>query len=170
MASARLTARRVRRSSPSLTSPKVACAHVFGDITALHSSISLSFRFTLLSQFYHFFTRTTWKQLSCLSWWLTMDLGSVRPPGLIPTRTSTRPPHPPHSAPCPYRMQDAPFPIRSATFIRRLGRKRPNGYDYPIRLAKFIRGLSEAERSAYQYFVHIADLSAWGAHRRAIGR
>src|SRR6266849_7770974 len=32
------------------------------------------------------------------------------------------------------------------------------------------RCLSEAERSAYQYFVHIADLSAWGAHRRAIGR
>src|SRR5712692_8190959 len=64
MASARLTARRVRRSSPSLTSPKVACAHVFGDITALHSSISLSFRFTLLSQFYHFFTRTMWEQVS----------------------------------------------------------------------------------------------------------
>src|SRR5438132_14079093 len=63
MASARLTARRVRRSSPSLTSPKVACAHVFGDITALHSSISLSFRFTLLSQFYHFFTRTMWEQV-----------------------------------------------------------------------------------------------------------
>src|SRR5260370_14588264 len=104
---------------------------------------------------------------------LTMGLGSVRPTGLIPTRTSTRPPHPPHSAPCPYRTEaDIPThsPIRSSTFIRRLGRKRPNGYDYPIRLAKFIRGLSEAERSAYQYFVHIADLSAWGAHRRAIGR
>src|SRR6266849_11056249 len=32
------------------------------------------------------------------------------------------------------------------------------------------RCLSEAERSAYHSFVHIADLSAWGAHRRAIGR
>jgi len=32
------------------------------------------------------------------------------------------------------------------------------------------RCLSEAERSAYHYFAHIADLSAWRAHRRAIGR
>src|SRR5260370_41353207 len=32
------------------------------------------------------------------------------------------------------------------------------------------RCLSEAGRSAYQCFVHIADLSAWGAHRRTIGR
>src|SRR5260370_15743311 len=38
---------------------------------------------------------------------LTSGLGCVRPTGLLPTRTSTRPPHPPHSAPCPYRMQDA---------------------------------------------------------------
>ncbi len=38
---------------------------------------------------------------------MTSGLGCVRPTGLIPTRTSTRPPHPPHSAPCPYRMQDA---------------------------------------------------------------
>src|SRR5229473_6311901 len=70
---------------------------------------------------------------------MTSGLGSVRPTGLIPTRTSTRPPHPPHPTPCPYRMQDAPSPIRSAPFIRRRGRKRPNGYDYPIQLAKFIR-------------------------------
>src|SRR6266851_5273433 len=64
----------------------------------------------------------TWRRVGawCLSWLLTMGLGSVRPTGLIPTRTSTRPPHPPHSAPCPYRMQDAPSPIRSATFIRGL--------------------------------------------------
>src|SRR5712692_9083650 len=99
MASARLTARRVRRSSPSLTSPKVACAHVFGDITALHSSISLSFRFTLLSQFYHFFTRTMWEQV----------------------RTSTRPPPCSTSTPCPYRTQaDLPnhSPIRLAKIIR----------------------------------------------------
>src|SRR5260370_9782788 len=38
---------------------------------------------------------------------LRRGLGCVRPTGLLPTRTSTRPPHPPHSAPCPYRMQDA---------------------------------------------------------------
>src|ERR1700680_2249513 len=30
-------------------------------------------------------------------------LGSVRPDGHTPTRTSTRPPHPPNPAPCPYR-------------------------------------------------------------------
>src|SRR6266851_1285101 len=72
---------------------------------------------------------------------MTSGLGSLRPTGLLPTRTSTRPPHPPRSAPCPYRMQDAPSPIRSATFIRRLGRKRPNGYDYPIRSSTFIRCL-----------------------------
>src|SRR6266851_9418020 len=112
MASARLTARRVRRSSPSLTSPKVACAHVFGDITALHSSISLSFRFTLLSQFYHFFTRTMWEQVRCLSSWQRDPLSSVRQDGRTPTRTSTRPPHPPHPAPCPYRTRDAHFSIR----------------------------------------------------------
>jgi hypothetical protein len=79
-----------------------------------------------------------WGPCACPSG-MTMGLGAVRPTGLIPTMTSTRPPHPPHSAPCPYRMQDALSPIRSATFIRRRGRKRPNGYDYPIRLAKFIR-------------------------------
>src|SRR5712692_8309544 len=93
MASARLTARRVRRSSPSLTSPKVACAHVFGDITALHSSISLSFRFTLLSQFYHFFTRTMWEQVRCLSWWLR---GATRshPNQDKHQAPSSTPPHP----------------------------------------------------------------------------
>src|SRR5216684_533066 len=65
---------------------------------------------------------------------------------LILTVLSTRPPHPPHCAPCPYRMQDAPSPIRSAPFIRRLGRKRPNGDDYPIRLATFIRASSTSEQ------------------------
>src|SRR6266852_4544853 len=49
-------------------------------------------------------------------------LGCVRPTGLLPTRTSTRPPHPPRSAPCPYRMQDAPSPIRSSTFMRAEGK------------------------------------------------
>src|SRR5713101_2891024 len=37
---------------------------------------------------------------------------------LTPTRTSTRPPHPLHPAPCPYRTQDAHFPIRSSNIIR----------------------------------------------------
>ncbi|SRR5216683_2759824 len=77
---------------------------------------------------------------------MTIGLGCVRPTGLIPTRTSTRPPHPPHSAPCPYRTGDAPSPMRLATFIRRLGRKRPNGDDSPIRSSKFIRkGISPAK-------------------------
>src|SRR6266851_9317721 len=61
MASASLTARFVRRSSRSLTSPKVACAHCSGDITASQFSIPLSsllLRFLLLPRFYHFFTRT----------------------------------------------------------------------------------------------------------------
>ena len=43
-------------------------------------------------------------------------------------RTSTRPPHPLHSAPCPYRTGEAvPYhsPIRSSRFIRR-GRLLPN--------------------------------------------
>src|SRR6266851_3962895 len=44
--------------------------------------------------------------------------------GRTPTRTSTRPPHPLHPAPCPYRT---------------LGRKHLNGYDYPIRSSTFIR-------------------------------
>ncbi len=71
-------------------------------------------------------------------------------------RTSTRPPHPPHCAPCPYRMQDAPSPIRSAPFIRRLGRKRPNGYAYPIRLAKSIR--------CPDYFVNVHKRSSTFLH------
>ena len=37
---------------------------------------------------------------------------------LTPTRTSTRPPHPLHPAPCPYRTQDAHFPIRLSNIIR----------------------------------------------------
>src|SRR5216684_2271746 len=50
--------------------------------------------------------------------------GSVRQDGRTPTRTSTRPPHPLHPAPCPYRT---------------LGRKHLNGYDSPIRSATFSR-------------------------------
>src|SRR5260370_679121 len=48
----------------------------------------------------------------------------VEQTGRTPTRTSTRPPHPLHSTPCPYRT---------------LGRKHLNGYDYPIRSSTFIR-------------------------------
>src|SRR5260221_7822797 len=43
-----------------------------------------------------------------------------------PTRTSTRPPHPLHPAPCPYRT---------------LGRKHLNGDDSPIRLSKIHQAL-----------------------------
>src|SRR5438132_10110487 len=46
--------------------------------------------------------------------------GSVRQDGRTPTRTSTRPPHPPHPAPCPYRTRDAHFPIRLSNLIRTL--------------------------------------------------
>src|SRR6266481_3371495 len=62
----------------------------------------------------------------------------VEQPGRTPTRTSTRPPHLPHPTPCPYRLQDPPSPIRSAPFIRTLGRKHPNGEDSPIRSSTFI--------------------------------
>src|SRR5258707_10985516 len=47
----------------------------------------------------------------------------VEQTGRTPTRTSTRPPHSRHPAPCPYRT---------------LGRKHLNGYDSPIRSSKFI--------------------------------
>src|SRR5216684_5062752 len=36
----------------------------------------------------------------------------------VATRTSTRPPPCPTSAPCPYRTGNAHYPIRSSTFIR----------------------------------------------------
>src|SRR5260221_395347 len=48
----------------------------------------------------------------------------VEQTGRTPARTSTRPPHPLHPTPCPYRT---------------LGRKHLNGYDYPIRSSTFIR-------------------------------
>ena len=46
--------------------------------------------------------------------------GSVRPDGHTPTRTSTRPPHPPNPSPCPYRRERLPphFCIRLANIIR----------------------------------------------------
>ena len=50
----------------------------------------------------------------------TIRLGSVRHEGRTSTRTSTRPPHPPHSAPCPYRRERLPphFCIRLANITR----------------------------------------------------
>src|SRR5712692_6038497 len=49
----------------------------------------------------------------CLSWWQRDPVGDfVEHKGRTPTRTSTRPPHPLHPAPCPYRT---------------LGRKHLNG-------------------------------------------
>ncbi len=50
----------------------------------------------------------------------TIRPGFVRRSGHTPGRTSTRPPHPLHPAPCPYR-------------------RRPTSPHYPIRLEKFIR-------------------------------
>src|SRR6266446_8386199 len=47
--------------------------------------------------------------------------GSVRQDGRTRTRTSTRPPHPLHPAPCPYRTRDAHVPIRLSNIIRTLG-------------------------------------------------
>ncbi len=52
---------------------------------------------------------------------MTLGLGSVRPSGLIPTRTSTRPPPFSTSTPCPYRTEaDLPnhSPIRLSKIIR----------------------------------------------------
>src|SRR5260370_23751403 len=83
----------------------------------------------------------TWSRVGalCLSCW---------PDEWSGLREANRsPPHEDkHKAPSstplrPLSLQDAgrPSPIRSAPFIRRLGRKRPNGYDYPIRLAQFSR-------------------------------
>jgi hypothetical protein len=52
----------------------------------------------------------------------TRSIGDfVEQTGRTPTRTSTRPPHPLHPTPCPYRT---------------LGRKHLNGYEYPIRSSK----------------------------------
>src|SRR6266849_3028583 len=61
----------------------------------------------------------------CLSWWHVIQLGYEHPPGTyatqanrVATRTSTRPPPFPASAPCPYRTGNAHYPIRSSTFSR----------------------------------------------------
>src|SRR5712692_797769 len=55
----------------------------------------------------------------------TRSIGDcVEQTGRTPTRTSTRPPHPLHPTPCPYRT---------------LGRKHLTGYDSPIRSSTFMR-------------------------------
>src|SRR5713226_7094301 len=58
----------------------------------------------------------------CLSWWQRDPFGDfVEQTGRTPTRTSTRPPHPLHPAPCPYRTRAGIFyhsPIRLSQFIR----------------------------------------------------
>src|SRR5260370_25231215 len=65
-----------------------------------------------------------WGPSACLV--ATRSSGAcVEHKGRTPTRTSTRPPHPLHPAPCPYRT---------------LGRKHLNGDDSPIRPSTFIRG------------------------------
>src|SRR5713101_7776600 len=71
---------------------------------------------------------------------LTSGLGSLRLPGLIPTRTSTRPPPISASTPCPYRTQaDLPnhSPSRSAKFIRGEGGEEWLGRPSPGSVSKF---------------------------------
>src|SRR5712692_3596394 len=63
----------------------------------------------------------------------------VEQTGRTPTRTSTRPPHPLHPAPCPYRTRDAPFSIRLSNIIRTLGTQAFRWCNYPIRLSPFCR-------------------------------
>ena len=65
--------------------------------------------------------------------------GSMRQDGRTPTRTSTRPTHPPHPAPCPYRTRDAHFPIQLSHIIRTLGTQAFRWCNYPIRLSNIIR-------------------------------
>ncbi len=63
---------------------------------------------------------------------MTSGLGSVRSTGLIPTRTSTRPPHPPHPTPCPYRMQDAGAASVPMGMITPFGWQSPSGVPSPF--------------------------------------
>src|SRR5712692_3493719 len=76
----------------------------------------------------------------CLSLVATRSSGDcVEHKGRTPTRTSTRPPHPLHPAPCPYRTRDAPFSIRLSNIIRTLGTQAFRWCNYPIRLSPFSR-------------------------------
>src|SRR6266851_27702 len=77
---------------------------------------------------------------------------------LTRTRTSTRPPHPPHPTPCPYRTAYVSCCIRSSKFIRTEA-DIPN--HSPIRSSKFIR------RTIYW---RTADVSANGPSMRSPGR
>ena len=67
----------------------------------------------------------------------TSGLGCVRPTGRIPTRTSTRPPHPPHSTPCPYRIQTSLPRCGRPQSLGGGGRLRPS--HSRIWLSKFIK-------------------------------
>src|SRR5260370_29208466 len=87
----------------------------------------------------------------CLSWWQRDPLSSVRQDGRTPTRTSTRPPHPLHPAPCPYRTRDAHFPIRLSTIIRTLGTQAFRWCNYPIRLSTIIRTLGRKHLNRDDY-------------------
>jgi hypothetical protein len=66
-----------------------------------------------------------WVGALCLSSWqhVSSELRDTLPNDIHPTRTSTRPPHLLHSAPCPYRW---------------LGHKRSYGLNRCIRLSKFV--------------------------------
>jgi hypothetical protein len=83
----------------------------------------------------------------------TMRLGSVRPTGLIPPRTSTRPPHPPHSTPCPYRTGNVHSLMRwsKSKFIR---------VPHPFTLSLFFRynSLSAGPRQSPQRMEIRSDL------------
>src|SRR6266436_4155808 len=75
----------------------------------------------------------------------------VEQPGRTPTRTSTRPPHPLHPAPCPYRTRDAHFPIRSSNIIRTLGMQAFRWCNSPIRLSNIIRDKGRMWGNAIQW-------------------
>src|SRR6266849_2058865 len=61
-----------------------------------------------------------WEGALCLSWGIAIPPGFHDDPleHLTRTRTSTRPPHPPHPTPCPYRTAYVSCCIRSAKFMR----------------------------------------------------
>src|SRR5712664_3357365 len=77
---------------------------------------------------------------------MTSGLGSVRPTGLIPTRTSTRPPHPPHSTPCPYR-KEADIPNHSAMRLAKIIRH--SKYAIILQYSVFAKGARGETRDVY---------------------